>query len=305
MKWGIVGLEDPMVHMFLKGFSESNPGELAGFTGVGQEKCQMIAQKYNVRHYADVAALVHEVDAVLVFTETADRAAAIKRVATFGKHVFCNPPFALTMEEARACAEFCTKQGVMLESVFPLRFAPSVLRVKAMLEEGQLGRVVAIRGTAIFDAALPAIDLMRWLADDEFRSVYAEIGSLFPDGDDCVLLTVDFVRGAIGSLGPSGAKSSFSDAEEDMDFEIIGTGGVVRLRIFGQELSVINNRDRRISSRFWGDHPALKAVEAYGARIQTGGWMRAAENAGMRAMAVSEAARRSAATGQPAAVDYR
>ncbi len=323
MKWGIAGLSSPIALTFLKGFRESSVGELVGITDPDRENGQVISQRYSIPHYADFTALLAEVDAVLVFTETAYRPEVIRSAATLGKHVFCDPPFALTIEEARLQTRLCQEQGIVLESVFPLRFTPSVQRVKTMIETGQLGRVVAIRGNvrnprpeawnyqrsrsgggAVFSGALPAIDLMRWLVDDELHSVYAEIGTRFSDTDidDCALLMFDFERGAIGSLDPSWARPNILDAEGDLNFEVIGTSGVVRLRVFGQELSVFSDRNRLISSRFWGDHPVLKALEAYESRIRAVGFLQNVENAGMRAMEVSNAAYQSATSGQPVAV---
>ena len=66
--------------------------------------------------------------------------------ATAGKHVFCEKPLALSAADARAMIDACKRAGVTLAVGHNRRFWPAMRRLRQIVDEGQLGRVLHIEG---------------------------------------------------------------------------------------------------------------------------------------------------------------
>jgi len=67
--------------------------------------------------------------------------------AAAGKHVFLEKPMALSLEECTAIESACRDAGVKLQIGFMRRFDEGFLRAKAVLDSGDLGRVMIIKST--------------------------------------------------------------------------------------------------------------------------------------------------------------
>src|SRR5213083_925940 len=65
--------------------------------------------------------------------------------ATAGKHVVCEKPLCITLEEADAMIDACRKAGVLLLYAEELFFAPKYVKAKQMADEGAFGRVHLVK----------------------------------------------------------------------------------------------------------------------------------------------------------------
>ena len=63
----------------------------------------------------------------------------VMEAASHGKHVFCEKPLAITVEEAREMVEFCKKQGVKLLYAEDWCFAPALLKAVDLIKQGAIG----------------------------------------------------------------------------------------------------------------------------------------------------------------------
>src|SRR5678816_3685025 len=61
--------------------------------------------------------------------------------ARAGKHVVCEKPLCMTLEEADAMIDACRKAGVLLLYAEELFFAPKYVKAKQMVDEGAIGVV--------------------------------------------------------------------------------------------------------------------------------------------------------------------
>ena len=61
-----------------------------------------------------------------------------------GKHVFCEKPLATTIEDCLAIKRARDAAGTQFAIGFTLRFSPLYRKVKALLEEGQIGEIVSM-----------------------------------------------------------------------------------------------------------------------------------------------------------------
>lgn len=265
-------------------------------------------------------ALASGIDAVIITAVNAHHKELAVKAARAGKHILCEKPIATSLADAREMLAAAREAGVQFMTAFPCRYSPPVQRVKQALAEGQIGEVLAIKGTnhgrmpggwfadpqlagggAVLDHTVHVADLVRWFLGQEFTSVYAETGTRFHDlsVDDCGLLTMELEGGVFATLDPSWSRPAAYPTWGDVTMEIVGTRGTISLDAFSQNLALYNNADK------------IAAWVPYGSDMDEGlvaDFIRcAAANTtppitgedGLRAMEVALMAYESARTGQP------
>jgi D-xylose 1-dehydrogenase (NADP+, D-xylono-1,5-lactone-forming) len=77
------------------------------------------------------------------------------RAARAGKHVLCEKPLALTLDEVDRVAAAARANGVVVAEAFMYRHHPQTLRVKQLVDEGVLGAIRFVRGTFSFPLTRP------------------------------------------------------------------------------------------------------------------------------------------------------
>jgi predicted dehydrogenase len=86
------------------------------------------------------------VKAVVLATPHSMHRAQVVAAAAAGKHVFCEKPFALREEDARAMVEACARAGVALAVGHNRRFWPAMRELARIVAGGSLGRVLHVEG---------------------------------------------------------------------------------------------------------------------------------------------------------------
>src|SRR2546430_16132616 len=100
--------------------------------------------------YEDVLA-DKSIDAVVLATPHTRHRAQVEAAAAAGKHVFCEKPFALTVEDAKAAISACRKAGVALGVGHNRRFWPSILKLKEVVGSNEFGTVMFAEGNYSHD----------------------------------------------------------------------------------------------------------------------------------------------------------
>jgi D-xylose 1-dehydrogenase (NADP+, D-xylono-1,5-lactone-forming) len=85
------------------------------------------------------------------------------RALEAGKHVLCEKPLARTAADAERAFEAAERTGRLLEEAFMYRHNPQTLRVKALVDEGAVGRVRLVR--ALFSFPVQGERNIRLLAE--------------------------------------------------------------------------------------------------------------------------------------------
>jgi predicted dehydrogenase len=86
------------------------------------------------------------VDAVVVATPVVTHAELARQALLAGKHVFVEKPIALTAEEAEEVVALAGERGLALMPGHLLLYHPGVQRLKAIVESGELGRLLCVYG---------------------------------------------------------------------------------------------------------------------------------------------------------------
>lgn len=121
----------------------------------------------------------------------AHKAIAIEAAAA-GKHLFCEKPLALTLQDSREMLEAAEKAGVKHMVGFNYRFAPAVQLAKKLVEDGRIGKIYHFR----------AVFLQDWIVDPNFPLVWRlqkEIAGSGSHGDLGAHL-IDMARFLVGEF---------------------------------------------------------------------------------------------------------
>ncbi|HET7187019.1 MAG TPA: Gfo/Idh/MocA family oxidoreductase [Gemmatimonadaceae bacterium] len=143
--------------------------------------------------------------------------------ARAGKHVVCEKPLCVTLEEADEMIDVCSRCGVLLLYAEELFFAPKYVKAKQMADEGAFGRVHLVKqgekhsgphadwfwdveqsgGGALMDLGCHGIAFCWWfLGKPAVKSVYAQLSTQVhaarTQGDDEAITIIEFDGGAVG-----------------------------------------------------------------------------------------------------------
>lgn len=191
-----------------------------------------------------------EIDAVIVVAPTDLHRQIVVDCAAAGKHIFCEKPMAMTVEECDEMIAACEKYRVKLQVGFMRRFDASFREAKRLVDEGEIGELVQIhsntRGPSkprpwMFDIKKSNgilaevnshdIDAVRWMAGSDIDTVYAVAGNFrnpeaagtYPDYYDSVLMSGTMKNGVHFCI--DGA--AYVQYGYDAKMELIGTKGKI------------------------------------------------------------------------------
>jgi predicted dehydrogenase len=253
--------------------------------------------------------------------------------ARAGLHVLIEKPLDVTTAKADAVIQACADAGVKLGVFFQDRFAPDMVKLKAALDQGVLGRpllgsarvkwwrpasyysasrwrgkVALDGGGAVMNQGVHTVDLLLWLWGD-VRRVYARQAAMLHaiEVEDTLVATLEFANGALATFEATTA--AFPGYPRQI--ELTGTGGTIIVqqdRIAAADLRVPRadlaggaaSENAAASSPIVSDVRGHKAViEDFLRAVQDGREPRCNGPDGRRSVALVEAMYRSARTGVP------
>lgn len=199
-------------------------------------------------NHHDLLALT-EIDMVLVCAPNDLHAQVTVDAARAKKHVVCEKPLCLNLDEADRMIAACKDAGALLMYAEELCFAPKYVRAKTLADEGALGRVFLVKqseehfgphmpwfwdvkrsgGGVLLDMGCHSIEFARWIfGKPAVKSVSAVMGVYVhadkTQGEDHSLCTIEFEGDRVGLAENSWAKQGGVDDR----CEIYGSGGFTR-----------------------------------------------------------------------------
>ena len=157
---------------------------------VAKAKAEQLCIKKVYENYKDLIA-DDEVEIIHVCSPNDLHFPMTKEIIEAGKHVVCDKPLAMTSDEARELLRLAKEKKVVAAVNFNMRYYAMIHQVKAMIENGDLGKLYAINGSYQQDWLHKETDY-NWRVEVEksgkSRAV-ADIGSHWMN-------TIEFVTGA-------------------------------------------------------------------------------------------------------------
>ena len=288
-----------------------------------------MAERFGTAYFASDAALLDQgLDGVIVTSENIHHRPLVELASQAGvRAILCEKPIATTVEDARAMISLCASKDIRLATAFPCRYSPAFQRLRQQVQGGAIGDVLAIRGTnrgsmpggwfiekplsgggAVIDHTVHVADLNRVLLGREATEVYAEIGSGFyhQDWDDTGFLSIGYEGGIFATLDTSWSRPKTYPTWGDVTLQVVGTGGVLDMDMFAQNLIHYDDQAKRVSWANWGSGTDAGLVADFLKLVQgeEAPGLATGED-GLRALQVALAAYESAAQEQPVAVTSR
>lgn len=244
---------------------------LAAVADPCEENVQAAQKELEIeKGYADYRKLLEdeEIDAVIIVTPTKYHCEIAIEAAEKGKHILCEKPMAINVQECELMEEAARKHHVILQLAFMRRFDSAFIEAKKVVESGDIGDVVMVRSNTrgpsipkpwmydigksngpLAEVNSHDIDTLRWFAKSEFQTVYAIGGNYrcpearqeFPDFYDNVVLAAKFENGIQGMIdGAQGVLYGY-----DARTEILGTKGCIFLGKTQEKAITVCRNDMR------------------------------------------------------------
>ena len=180
-----------------------------------------IGAELGVRSYTSELELLAdpEVEAVYIASPVHCHLKHVKLAAAAGMHVLCEKPLAINVPQTQRAIDACRKAGVFLQEGYMMKFHGAHARIKQLIEQGRLGKIVSMRaqlscwypriegawrqdpklggGGALIDMATHLYDLLEYFAGPVDR-VVATVGTLVQNykSDDASTTLLQFKSGA-------------------------------------------------------------------------------------------------------------
>lgn len=205
-------------------------------------------------------------DAVVITTPTFTHKDLTLEAAAAGKHVYCEKPMALNLDECDQMISACEKAGTNFQIGFMRRFDPEFVSAKARIDAGDIGDPMLVKSLTHGPGLPPTWawkretsngllaevnshcwDSVRWMMGSNYERVYAEIANLKgpskgiedPEFYDNAVVSIKFENGGLGSF--SGICPC--DYGYDGRMEIVGTKGIIQIgELKGQAVTICNSR---------------------------------------------------------------
>ena len=223
---------------------------VVGVMSPTRDHVKAFAAKHDIPyHFTDLDDLlgVDAIDMVVVGAPNDQHCDITVRAARAGKHVVVEKPLCMNLAEADRMIGECRDRGVKLMYAEELCFTPKYVRLKALLDEGALGKPVLFKqsekhdgphadhfwdversgGGVTMDMGCHAIQFFRWLNDNQpVTSVYAQMSTTVHQaktkGDDNAILILEFDNGVVALAEESWTKPGGMDDRA----EVHGSEGV-------------------------------------------------------------------------------
>ena len=254
------------------------------------------------------------VDAVVVATPVVTHYALACEALLAEKHVLVEKPIALTSHDAMRLIQLAEERDRILMVDHLLEYHPAVQKLKVLLGEGKLGRLLHVSGqrlnfgvvrteeNALWSLAPHDISVILYLLEEEPVEVMARGGTYLQDGiEDIVFLTLRFPSGAIGHV-----HVSWLDPLKTRRLTVVGDKGMAvfddmaqdKLCLFDQhvqddEEGVRLHRGDSEVIRFDQVEPLQNMAKAFVQGVETGKAPPSDGKDGLRVVRVLEDAQRS------------
>lgn len=211
---------------------------------------QNLARRYGIpRVFTDYRQMLQEKDIEMVTLATPNYLHAQMTLdsARAGKHIVCEKPLCMTLEEAEEMVAVCKAQGVLLLYAEELYFTPKYVKAKEMADQGAFGKIYLVKqsekhfgphspwfwdversgGGVFMDMGCHGIAFCYWiLGRPPIRSIYCQMGSYVHGdktrGEDNSVCILEFENGAVGLVEDSWARRGGMDDR----IEVYGSDGV-------------------------------------------------------------------------------
>jgi predicted dehydrogenase len=327
VRFGILGFGLHAVKRVVPAFKGVQHCTISALSRRNLADAKASAEKYGIPHAFDSGAALcasPDVDAVFVASPDAFHLRDVLTAIEHGKPVLCEKPMAMNAAEARRMVKVAKAKKLLLGVAQVFRFEQTVLRVRELLAQGVLGRVLFARsefcypggthprqwlrdqklacGGPMADVGVHCIDALRFMLQDEIESVFASAAyETASPLETSASMTLKFSRGTLGAVNVS-ILSPYRTP-----FEGVGEKGSIRAENFftvEAPVELVIETDGETRREKLSNHEAYaRQLDSFAVAIERGTPFVAPGAEGLRNQMVLDAAFRSAKNGKAEPVE--
>ena len=219
---GIIGA-GPNAAGHARYFTASPRSQVVAIADPDQRRAVQLAEEVQTEHIADYRDFIDRVDAVVISSPNFLHKEHAIACAQAGKHIYCEKPLGISLDEAREIVAAVDQAGVKSFVGFSVRFDPAIQTIQRLLAEENAGSMLSLcsrrlayfppetangwrgnprlSGGLLLEVSIHEVEWMLALAGSEVNSVYAR--SVSPRssdsrGNDHLWITLNFANGAVG-----------------------------------------------------------------------------------------------------------
>lgn len=276
VKVGVIGCGRIAQERHLPEYNENPNAEIAAVYDLNEQRARETAAAYHTKACGSLEDMLEDpsIDAVSICVANVFHCEMTVKALRAGKHVLCEKPMAVTLDECRRMVSEAQKAGKFLMIGHNQRFAKAHVKAKELIEKGEIGKILTFRTTfghgrpetwtidaknnwffdkkkAIFgamaDLGIHKTDLIQFLTGKKIKSVTARMGTLdkkdssgnFIGVDDNTICIYQLEDNILGTMTASWTYYG----PEDNSTIIYGTEGIMRIYDDPDYSLVIEKRD--------------------------------------------------------------
>lgn len=187
---------------------------------IDDENLKKVVQDYNnVKVTKDLNEIIANkaITCVAVVTPSHTHYRLVKEMLLAGKHVYVEKPISTVADEARELAKLANERGLVLMVGHLLLYHPAVNRLKMLIEEGALGKIVYAQSdrlnvnyfkndrSVMWDLAPHDVSMISYVTGKEPKRVISAIGCSSENNEimDITHIGIEFEDGVIGHISDS------------------------------------------------------------------------------------------------------
>src|SRR5438445_6866472 len=177
----------------IPGFANCRGARLVAIASARREHAEEVAREFDIPYVeSDWRALVarDDIDLVSIVTPVVTHCEMTLAAIEHGKAVLCEKPMAMNADEARRMTDAARDAGVLALIDHELRFLPGRLKMRGLLQSGEIGKVKHAKLTFRSDSRADPNRPWNWWSDKtQGGGALGAIGSHVIDGFQWLLST--------------------------------------------------------------------------------------------------------------------
>ncbi len=249
VRWAMIGTGDVAHRKSGPAFYLSDRSQLIAVTNRSIDKAHLFASHHgNPQVFASVDEMLacDQIDAVYIGTPPQSHCDLTLKCAAAGKHVLCEKPMAMSVDDCQTMIAACRDHNVSLSIAYYRRYFPVVEKIKHLVDNQAIGRILRVGvstysqfqsdeknpwrlqreiggGGFLMDVGTHRFDLMAYLFGAPKR-VHAVIATQTLSGsvEDAASIVMEFDHGIQGT-----AAFEWNSPIARDTLEIVGTKGIL------------------------------------------------------------------------------
>ena len=158
VRYGIISTAQIALNRHVPAARESANSEIIAISSRSDAKARQAAEKHGIpKWYGSYEALLADpdIDAVINPLPNSMHCEWTIKAAEAGKHILCEKPLAVTVDEARRMIQAARANNVLLVEAFTHRWNPHLRKARQLIAEGAIGTVTSLFSALTFSVAQP------------------------------------------------------------------------------------------------------------------------------------------------------